>query len=115
MTGRATLAPAGSRGPDAAATPTEDLLLRNYDGETGHTVTIRLASDGQAVFQDAVRLSPGETRSVMDAVAPGRYEVDVRVDGGRTASEQCRIGPDLAATALVELGNGIVSITPARD
>lgn len=88
-----------------------EIHIRNYDVETGHSVWINVVDHGDQVLETTRRLRPGEVRNVTGAIPPGEYDVEVGVDGLRREVVRCRIGPGPEQTALVELGNGVVSVT----
>jgi len=98
--------------PDADTDPsaTEDIHLRNYDGDRAHTVWINVVDDGERVFETTRRLPPGGTASI-DAVEPGEYEIEAGSDGLRRTVGRCRIGDSATETARIEMGNGVVSVT----
>jgi hypothetical protein len=104
---------AARRAADERPTATvEDLHLRNYDAHRTYEPTlVVLTPDGEVVARRSYRIPPGQCRSERDLVAPGTYVVRVRLDDhdDRVA---CRIGGDPGATALVELGNGVVTVSP---
>jgi hypothetical protein len=91
--------------------PVEEVHIRNYDLETTHEVQITLLTEGKPVFKKTYRLSPADTRSVVNAVSPGTYNVEVCVDGRCRETGQYRIGKDPSEFVLVEIGNGAVSLT----
>lgn len=99
--------------PDADTDPsaTEDIHLRNYDGDRAHTVWLNVVADGERVFETTRRLPPGGAASVADALEPGEYEIEVGSDGLRRTVGSCRIGDAPDETARIEMGNGVVSIT----
>lgn len=90
---------------------TGDLHLRNYDMEVGHRVWINVVDDGEQVFETTTRLEPGEADSVAGAVPPGEYDIEVGIDGLRRTVGRCRVGYGPGRTALVEIGNGVISVT----
>lgn len=89
----------------------EDIHLRNYDMETAHRVWVNVVADGDRVFEKTVRLGPGGTASIDGAIPPGEYALEVGIDGLRREVEHCHIGAGPERTALVEMGNGVVSTT----
>lgn len=93
------------------ATAPEEIHVRNYDVETSHSVWINVVDDGERAFETTRRLRPGEVYSVTGAVGPGEYDIEIGVDGLRREVVTCRIGDDPEETALVELGNSVVSVT----
>lgn len=104
----------GSEPPTTAtetAATDEVLRARNYDVETSHTVWIHVVDDGEQRLETTRRLRPGETRTVAEAIPPGEYDIEVGIDGLRREVGRCRVGPDPERTALVEVGNGVVSVT----
>ena len=109
--------PPGSTDPGTAdertvAARSEDLHVRSYAHETGYDLEIELADDdGSVAFHDRYYLQPGATKSEVDIVPDGEYEVRAVLDGDRKMVSRCRIGSGLAETAVVEVGNGVLSLT----
>lgn len=99
------------RQPERTETATEDIHLRNYDAGSSHLVWVQVLDDGDQVIETTCRLRPGEAHSITDAVPPGEYDIAVGVDGRRRERSRCRIGDGPERTSLVEMGNGVVSIT----
>ena len=89
----------------------ETIHIRNYDVETSHSVWINVVDDGERAFETTRRLRPGEACSIGGAVAPGEYDIEVGVDGLRREATRCHVGAAPELTALVEVGNGVVSVT----
>jgi hypothetical protein len=103
--------PAAPRGSDASA-HSEDLHLRSYAHQIGYDLEIELVdSDGSVAFRDRYYLQPGATEGEIDAVPAGEYEVRAVLDGDREAVRRCRIGSDPEETVVVEIGNGVLSLT----
>lgn len=100
--------PAESTTETAAA---GEIHLRNYDVARSHRVWLNVVDDGRRVLETTRRLRPGAVRSVAGDLAPGEYDVEVGVDGLRRAVERCRVGDGPAGAVLVEMGNGVVSVT----
>lgn len=96
----------------AASTHSEDVFVRSYDASRSYRLTVVLeALDGEERYRSTYRLRPGQAVSELGAVAPGGYRVRVLVDGAQRASDHCRIGDRASRTALIEVGNGIVSVS----
>jgi hypothetical protein len=105
--------------PTAPATETtashvvtdERLVLRNYDSDDGHQVAVRfIDGGGDLAFDRAVPVAPGETVSVETGLDRAVYRVEARLENGATASAECLVGRDPGECALVETGNGRVSV-----
>jgi hypothetical protein len=110
------------------ATPTtphvtdESLVLRNYDG-TSVRVHVRFVdADDDTVFKRTYTLGPGDVVSTPTRLRRAVYRVAATVDHDsadpgdaiettkRDAAE-CLVGSAPAETAVVETGNGVVSVT----
>ena len=97
--------------PVAAADPRhEDLHVRNFDIERRYTLRIEVRND-ETVLQREYRLGPGERRSETDRLPPGTYTVVASLDGGRRRVARCTIDDRPSNAALIEVGNGTVSVT----
>lgn len=111
--------PLTRRGSPAVVTPEEtppfvseeSLVLRNYDSTDSHDVTVRLldATD-EVAFRRTYTLDPTATVTVCTRLSRGVYRVEARLDEERTTSVDCLIGSGPDETALVEVGNGVVSV-----
>lgn len=86
--------------------------VRNYDHETRHSVGVTLeTTDGDEVLADRHTLSPGQSSRMSARLELDEYVLRVRVDGVERRRRPCRLGPEPVDTAVVELGNGAVSVT----
>ena len=97
---------------DPTERPVELVRVRNYDHRQGHSVRVRVAAPGgETDCADRQYVQPGRTTSVSGRLAPGRYRLRVWVDGVERARTTCRLDDRPSGTAIVELGNGVVSVT----
>lgn len=96
---------------EQAVVESEDFFIRNFDTRWGYDLTVRVRDDDEPVFVSQYFLTPGKTAQEMNRIPPGEYEFIVELDGERRTQETCRVGPRLDQTALIEIGNGTVSIT----
>lgn len=95
-----------------AQVPTEDVHIRSYDHEWSYDLEIEIATlDGTVCFRDRYVLQPNDAKSIENVVSPGDYEICVTLDNDRKDFRTCRIGPSTDATAVIEVGNGIVSLS----
>lgn len=100
----------------------ESLIVRNYGG-TSVRVHIRFVNaDDEAVFDRTYTLGSGEVVSTSTRLRRGVYRVAATVDYGsadpsdaskttKQAAAECLIGSAPAETAVVETGNGVISVT----
>jgi hypothetical protein len=95
--------------PDARSA---ELVLRNHDLDRAYRVAVDLtAAETGGETTVTSRLGPGEIRCPT-AVAPrGRTRVVARLDGGPSDAIGAVLGDRPDQTALVEVGNGVVSVT----
>jgi hypothetical protein len=97
----------------AVAVSDESLVVRNYDVRP-HEVTVRfLDADDETAFDRTYELGPGDVVSTPTRLRRGVYRVSARLaDGARDARDaaDCLVGSGPAETAVVETGNGIVSV-----
>jgi hypothetical protein len=89
----------------------EAVHVRNYDGHETHHVRLRAVDGAGHAIERSYRLAPGTTESERDALPLGEYDVEVEVDGLRRWAGHCRVDLRPEHTVLVEIGNGLVSIT----
>jgi hypothetical protein len=88
----------------------EDVHVRNYDARETHRLGVRAVGGGRTV-ERTYRVGPGATESERDALPPGEYDVEVELDGLRRWTGHCRVDEGPEHTVLIEVGNGLVSIT----
>jgi hypothetical protein len=90
----------------------ECLTIRNYDSPSSHEVVVRFYdADDTVAFNGSYTLSPLGVMSVSQRLDRAVYRVDVEVDRETSVDAECLIGSGPNETALVELGNGLLSIT----
>lgn len=92
----------------------ETVVVRNYDATAA---TVRVAfrnADDDVVFRRTYSLAPGEVVSTPTRLQRGVYRVvasdEESVDDTSDAAD-CLIGSAPSETAVVETGNGIVSVS----
>ncbi len=89
----------------------ESLVLRNYDSADAHEIAVRFVDHhGETAFDRTVAVAPLETVSVQTRLERAVYRVEVRLENGTTASAECLIGSDPGECAMVETGNGRISV-----
>jgi hypothetical protein len=89
----------------------EDIYLRNFDSTRAYNLTVEVRDGDSVKFINRYYLTPGQTVSECGQLPPGAYEVQVVLDGRRQQTVQCDIGTAPERTALIEVGNGTVSVT----
>lgn len=86
--------------------------VRNYDHHEGHSVHVTLEGrDVDSLLTERSYLAPGQSTRVSGAIEPGQYQLQVRVDGVERRRADLELDETGAGTAVVELGNGVVSVT----
>lgn len=106
------------RPPRAAADESEQsppsgeaVVVRNYDSSVEHHVTVRLLDrNDELVVSRTKPVPPQSVVSLSAELDRGVYRVHVRVDDERLTTAECVVGSGPTETALVELGNGVVSV-----
>lgn len=107
----ATYSPADEQ-DDPPDTGFETLHVRNYDISNTHTVSVAVTDlDGSRVFARRYHLRPGQARSEQGALPPDTYDVLVYADGLDRVDVRVEVGTQPEETVLVELGNGITSVS----
>jgi len=98
--------------PDNQAVRSEDLHVRSYAHEWAYDVAVEIVTpDGDVAFAADYYLQPGDADSEVDALPPGEYEIRATLDNDRRETATCRIGPEPDRTAVIEVGNGVLSLT----
>mgnify|MGYP000548434929 CR=1 FL=1 len=95
-----------------ASAHSEDVHVRSYAHQVGYDLELEVVDpDGSVAFEGRYYLQPGAIESEVDVVPEGEYEVRAVLDGDRETVSRCRIGSDPEETVVVEVGNGILSLT----
>ena len=90
----------------------EQLYLRSYDHKWAYDLDIEITDgSGTVVFENRYYLQPGHSRSQTDVLPAGTYDVTVTLDNTLQRSLRCRIDDSIKNTAVIEVGNGSVSLT----
>jgi hypothetical protein len=89
----------------------EEVYVRNFDMDRTYEVTVTIKNSDGVTFTNRYYLTPGKTVSVLGQLPPGEYEVQAVLDGRRQQSTRCEIGDAPERTALIEVGNGTISVT----
>jgi hypothetical protein len=89
----------------------EAIVLRNYDSTVVHDVTVRvLDASGDVTLSRTSTVPPQTVVSVREPLRRGPYRVEARVGNECLDSTECLIGSGPDEVALIEVGNGIVSV-----
>jgi hypothetical protein len=97
--------------PATRAISNESLILRNYDDDSAHDLHVRFVDhEGAVAFDRTVSVAPRETVSIQTRLERAVYRVTVRMETGATARADCLLGSDPSECAMVETGNGLVSV-----
>lgn len=94
----------------------EGVHVRNYDHRAGHSVHVRVFdAAGRPAMSERCYLAPGQSRRLTAPIDPGDHRVRVRVDGVERVDGRYRLDGSPSGTAVVELGNGVVSVTEGAN
>jgi hypothetical protein len=97
--------------PRVSGEGTEFLVLRNYDWEKTYEIDVVLTgTDGRTFEPRTFELGSGQVLTVLEELSEGSYRVRVSICGDEDETDVNFRG-DPSAFGLVEVGNGIVSIT----
>lgn len=97
---------------DGRTARSEDLHVRSYAHEWAYDLQVTVvAPDGEVAFEADYYLQPGDVESEIDELPPGEYEVRATLDNETHTTGRCRIGTAPDRTAVIEVGNGLVSLT----
>lgn len=107
---RGTVAAALTDEPPSASV--EVVHVRNFDHTSRHSAVLTLEDpESGDVVVDRHALAPGQAATTTARLEPGEYVLHITVDGVDRKRRTCSLGPAPADTAVVELGNGAVSVT----
>jgi len=97
---------------DSIADRSEDVLIRNYDHRRGYDLHLTVVTyPGNTTFQKRYYLPPGEVVSECDLLPSVDCEITVTLDDAEETSGHCRIDSSPEYTAVIEIGNGTLSLT----
>jgi hypothetical protein len=96
--------------PDARSS---EIVLRNHDPDRSYAVTVELtpAERPDTTTAETYELAPGEIRCLSTVAPRGRTRVRGRIAAGAVDATDGRLGEEPTRTALVETGNGVVTVT----
>ena len=104
--------PSPSDRPDHSTPSPESVSVRNYDAAAVNTLTVRIVDSRDEVVVDrSVRVEPSETVSMRLPIDRATYRVEVTSDGETGDSAECLIGDTPEERAVIECGNGVVTVT----
>lgn len=90
----------------------EQLLLRNYDHRWGYDIAVEVIDEeGTIAYEQRYYLQPGQVESVVGVLSDGEYEFRITMDNLQEETLECRIGEGIERMAVVEVGNGVHSLT----
>lgn len=89
----------------------ESVVLRNYDDDSTHEIQVTFTDhNGEVIFFRTVSVTPRETVDIQTRLDRAVYRVDARLENGATARADCLLGSDPGECAIVETGNGLISV-----
>jgi hypothetical protein len=90
----------------------ESISIRNYDTAVGHEPTVTVTDgSGNVFFDRPVPVDPLKTVSIQTQLNRGVYDVTVTAEDATSTSAECLLGDAPGECAVVELGNGTVTVT----
>lgn len=90
----------------------EALHVRSYDHQWSYDLDVELATDtGETVFRERYYLLPGHTEDEVGIAPDGEYELRVTLDNSRVETLDCRIDSTPEHTAVIEVGNGAITLS----
>lgn len=88
------------------------LVLRNYDHQRSYEIEVTISDQqGTQLFHDRFVLLPGETESISDKISSGTYSITAHSNAAQVRSLETQLDDSLEHTAMIEAGNGIISLT----
>ena len=91
---------------------TEHIHVRNYDFERSYGVMVKIEdTSGDRLFSRRYFLRPGQSRSERGLLIPGTYRITAAIDPPQRDAMDCAIGETPDRTGLVQVGNGVVSVS----
>lgn len=106
----------GARAARLAAAGREHIHVRNHDHQWGYDLSIEVVDPaGDVRFEKRYYLLPGQVETELDVLPAGEYELRATLDNLHRDVLRCRIDDDPANTAVIEFGNGALSLTHGRS
>jgi hypothetical protein len=97
---------------DSTADSNEDILIRNYDHRSGYDLHLTVITHpDNTTFQKRYYLPPGAVVSECDLLPSIDCKITAVLDDVQEASRHCRIDSSPDHTAVIEIGNGTLSLT----
>jgi len=93
------------------AVQSEEIHIRNFDDTQTYDLTVTVRREDDSVLSNTYNLTPGRRISEIYRLPAGIYDVTAKLDTLQHATTRCEIGSTAQRTALIEVGNGIVSVT----
>jgi hypothetical protein len=91
---------------------TESISIRNYDTAVVHEPTITVIdASGTIVFDRPVPVDPLKTVSIQTQLNRGVHDVTVTAEYASSTSAECLLGDAPSECAVIEFGNGTVTVT----
>jgi hypothetical protein len=101
--------------PDRRTPSSESVSVRNYDAARVNTLSVRLVDSRDEVVVDrSVRVEPSETVSMRLPIDHATYRVEATLEEQASDSAECPIGDTPEERAVIECGNGVVTVTAGR-
>lgn len=90
----------------------EDVHVRSYAHRETYELELEvIGADGEVALAETYALAPGAVKSEVNALPAGTYEVRATLDDDRSETRSCRVDDSPAGTILIEVGNGVLSLT----
>lgn len=97
---------------DSETLSPQSIFIRNYDATEVHSLNLRLSNTSdEVVAERVVTVGSQDTLNLRPNLNPGTYEVQVIMDSEASDSVDCLIGDNLNECAVIECGNGVVSVS----
>lgn len=106
--------PQGHTEGEQVSSHREDIHIRNFDIDREYNLTVEIRDSDGIVFANRYHLPAGTVETESGRVPAGSYHVTATLNDHRQTMARCEIDDTAAHTALIEIGNGTVSITTGR-
>ncbi len=95
-----------------SAPRSERIVLRNYDHEFSYEVSVTVtAESGQIIYNKQHYLLPQEYDRILHGFPEDRYRMEASYENQRKALEGVQLDENHENSALIEIGNGTLSLT----
>ena len=90
----------------------EDVHIRSYDHQWAYDLEIEIMdSSGQIIYENWYYLQPGQTENEFDVFSRGDCKIRVTMDSSKREVMEFETDRDRDTRIVIEVGNGVLSLS----